>query len=139
MASLLRRCSQCPPTLVRALRGDRGDGPVSAAILVSVLLTLVFAIVQTGLAFHARNVAASGAQVGYEQTRTFDGSATQGEAAARDYLAEVAPDLPSQVSASRTTDTARVKVSVEAVRIVPFPLPTVTAHADGPVERVTQP
>lgn len=139
MNRLLRRCSQCPPTLARALRSERGDGPVSAAILAPVVLLLVFAVIQSGLAFHARNIAASGAQVGYERTRSFDGSEAEGQAAARSYIAEVAPNMDAQVTASRTPDTARVEVSVEMARIVPFPLPEVTAHADGPVERVTQP
>lgn len=140
MATFLRRCSQCPRILVRALRGDRGDGPVSTAILAPAILALVFIVVQSGLALHARNVAASGAQVGYEHTRTFDGSASSGQAAAHDYLTEVAPDMPATVRASRTADNARVDVSIEILQIVPiFPLPDISAHADGPVERVTQP
>lgn len=112
-------------------------------MLAGMVLTLIFGAVQTGMAFHARNVAESGAQVGYEKTRAHDGSAGDGEAATREYFADVgAPDSFSsaQISSSRSGDTARVEVTTEMPQIVPLiPLPDIQVHASGPVERVSQP
>lgn len=137
------RAVQHPSPLWRVLHSDRGDGPVASAMLAGMVLTLIFGAVQTGLGFHARHVAESGAQVGYEQARAHDGSAGDGEAATREYFTDVgAPDSFSsaQVSASRSGDTARVEVTAEIPQIVPvIPLPEIQVHASGPVERVSQP
>lgn len=116
---------------------------MTAAILAGMVLTLVFGAVQTGMGFHARNVAESGAQVGFEAARAYDGSSGAGEAATRDYFADVgAPDAVSsaQVTSTRDGDTARVEVTTEMPQIVPLiPLPEIKVHASGPVERVSQP
>lgn len=122
--------------------GERGAISLEAVILAPMLLALVFGAVQLGMMYHARNVASSGAQFGYEAARVQDATAADGQAAAAGFIADTAPDNMSgvNVSADRSADSANVRVRANYPKIVPFlPLPDIDVHAGGPVERVTQP
>lgn len=122
--------------------GERGAISLEAAILAPLMLVLVFGAVQAGMMYHARNVAASSAQFGYEAARVQDGTAADGEAAAAGFMADAAPDNMEgvSISADRGAESANVRVRASYPQLVPFlPLPKIDVHAGGPVERVTQP
>lgn len=122
--------------------GERGAISLEAVILAPLMLALVFGAVQAGMMYHARNVASSSAQFGYEAARVQDGTAADGEAAAAGFMADAAPDNVKvhSVSADRSAESATVRVQASYPQIVPFlPLPEIDVHAGGPVERVTQP
>lgn len=122
--------------------GEQGAVSLEAVILAPLLLALVFGAVQLGMMYHARNVATSGAQFGYEAARVQDATAADGQAAASGFIADAAPDNMNgvNVTADRSGTTANVRVRANYPQIVPLlPLPDIDVHAGGPVERVTQP
>lgn len=130
-----------PPLLVvlRSAR-ERGSAEVlSAAIVLPLLMfTLIFAVIQTGLWFHARNIATTTAQVSVEAARVYDGSAEAGQAAGHAYLTDN-PGLDGggvQVSRSGVQTTA--VVTGEMTRIVILvPLPEIRVTATATTERLT--
>lgn len=135
---LVRHCSPAG----KRWRTERGDGPVTAAIILPILLTVTFALVQTGLYYHARNVISAATQVGVEDARTVGGSAAAGQASASRYINEVAPDLLDDVNvtSSRDSGSARVAATGHAPSLVPgWNLPLLEAEAVAPIEEVTRP
>lgn len=139
MASLLSPCRRA----LRAWRqGERGDGPVSAAIIVPIILTITFTVIQVGMYYHARNVVAAAAQVGVEDARAYGASSGAGQSSAQRYLTEVAPTLleGTSVTSTRSGSTARVSITASSPSLVPgVPMPKVTAEAVAPVEELTRP
>lgn len=68
-------------TAAHELDPERGDGPVSAAIIAPVFLAVVLLAVQAGLWGHARTVASAAAQVGALSARGVQASASADTAA----------------------------------------------------------
>lgn len=117
---------------------DRGAGSIQMAILVPVVFAIIFATIQAGLWFHARNVATSAAQVSIEAARTYDGTAGAGEAAGYGYLSQVGGLDQPGVSVSRSATTTTAVVTGDMTRIVPLlPLPKVEVTSSASVERLT--
>lgn len=118
---------------------DRGDGPVSAAVLAPALLTIVFLMIQVGLWGTARVTASNAAQVGALSAR---GTQAQQSAdtAARTYLGEIGGGGLNSVQVSATTG-QQVTVTVQATAPSLLPLLTlpVTGTATAPLDRITQP
>jgi Flp pilus assembly protein TadG len=134
------------------LRGDAGAATTELVIVFPVLITLIFLIIQLGLYFHALNVASNAAQIGArEATLSVAGSADPdlgasvalGEAAAQDFIDDLAPELLSGVAADGAAvdggDKVRMTVSGEVVQTLSFPGfsfgLTVSETAETPVER----
>lgn len=117
---------------------QRGSVTLEMVILFPVLLIMLFAAVQGGLWFHARNVAISAAQEGARVAASYESSASQGAEAARKF-ATAAGARGVSVTASSSATTTTVMVSVEAPRIIPFLIPDLPVHqsATMPLERVT--
>lgn len=119
---------------------ERGSAEVlTAAIVIPVLMfTLIFAVIQVGLWFHARNIATSAAQVSVEAARTYNGTAGAGQAAGYSYLADNAGLDSPGVSVSRTGTQATAEVTGRMTRVVVLiPLPEIRVSATAPVERLT--
>lgn len=115
---------------------ERGDGPVSAALLAPTILMVVFLVIQAGLWGHARNVAIAAAQVGALSARGASAQ-TSAEAAVRGYLGEVGAGLRGvEVSASQGS---RIQVTVQAISpsLVPGVQLPVTGTASAPADRLT--
>jgi Flp pilus assembly protein TadG len=134
------------------LRGDAGAATTELVIVFPVLITLIFLIIQLGLYFHAMNVASNAAQVGArEATLSVAGSANPdidasvelGEAAAQEFIDDLAPDLLAEVGASGDIvddgEMVRMTVSGDVVQTLGFPGfsfgLTVSETAETPVER----
>jgi Flp pilus assembly protein TadG len=134
------------------LRGDAGAATTELVIVFPVLITLIFLIIQLGLYFHAMNVASNAAQVGArEATLSVAGSANPdleasvalGEAAAQDFIDDLAPNLLSEVGADGDIvdddQMVRMTVSGDVVQTLGFPGLsfglTVSETAETPVER----
>lgn len=117
---------------------QRGSVTLEMVILFPVLLIMLFAAVQGGLWFHARNVAISAAQEGARVAASYESSAARGAEAARQFAAAAGARGVS-VTASSSATTTTVMVSVEAPRIIPFLIPNLPVHqsATMPLERVT--
>lgn len=116
----------------------RGSVTIEMVILFPVLLIMLFAAVQGGLWFHARNVAMSAAQEGARVSASYESSTGKGAAAAQSFASAAgAKGITVSVSATATTTTAIV--SVEAPNLVPFLIPHMPIHqsATMPLERIS--
>jgi Flp pilus assembly protein TadG len=136
----------------RRLGGDAGAATTELVIVLPVLITLIFLIIQLGLYFHALNVASNAAQIGArEATLSVAGSADPdiessialGEDAAQDFIDDLAPELLSGVDAAGAPvdggDKVRMTVSGDVVQTLSFPGfsfgLTVSETAETPVEQ----
>lgn len=121
----------------RRLRGDRGNANIEHILIYPVLLLFVFAIVQTGVYFHARGMALAAAESGVREGR-IAGSAEVGAAAAQDYLDQVSNQTFTDISVS-SAGSSVTEVQVTVTGTVPSLFPglwplDVSQSASGPVE-----
>lgn len=117
---------------------QRGSVTLEMVILFPVLLIMLFAGVQAGLYFHARNIAMSAAQEGARVAASYESTPSKGQAAARDF-ATFAGARSVSASASSTATTTTVIVTVESPNLMPWLIPVMPIHqsATMPLERVT--
>lgn len=130
----------CARTQQMASRPHAGVSAVETAIVVPALLLMLFGIVQTGLYFHARDLASSAAQVAAQRARTVDGTSGAGQAAAVQYVKDTGGGvlLSPVVAVSKTATTVRVVVTGTTPALVPgLPMPAIVATVAAPVERLT--
>lgn len=123
-------------------RGARGSVTVEVAVLAPVLLLVVFTIVQVGLWSYARSLALGAAQEGVAAGRAYRAPAEAGRLRAVQFLARAAGDslLDARVVARTTPASLQVEVTGRALSVLPgIPGLPVRQHAQGPIERVTQP
>jgi Flp pilus assembly protein TadG len=124
------------------IRGVRGSVTVEVAVLAPVLLLVVFTIVQVGLWSYARSLALGAAQEGVAAGRAYRAPADAGRLRAEQFLARAAGDslLDAHVVARTTPGSLQVEVTGRALSVLPgIPGLPVRQHAQGPIERVTQP
>jgi hypothetical protein len=114
---------------------DRGEVAANAVIFVFVLL-LLFVVLQFGLWFYGREVAAAAAQHAVDAARVENGSAATGEATANEYLGQVGGLPDATVSVTRTAEEVTATVDAHAVSIVSFIDPPIEVTITAPVERV---
>jgi hypothetical protein len=114
---------------------DRGEIAANTAIFVLVIL-LLFVVLQFGLWFYGREVAAAAAQHAVDAARVENGSAAMGEATANQYLGQVGGLPDATVTVTRTSETVTATVHAQAVSIVGFIDPPITVTVTAPVERV---
>lgn len=114
-----------------------GSAATEVVLVFPTLLVLVMVIVQFGLWYHATGIARAAAEEGARAARVDTGTATAGHDRAELFVHQLAGSLLTDptVTATRTTDTARVQVSGDVVSLVPFVHLTVTAAAQSPTER----
>jgi Flp pilus assembly protein TadG len=114
---------------------DRGEIAANTAIFVLVIL-LLFVVLQFGLWFYGREVAAAAAQHAVDAARVENGSAAVGEATANQYLGQVGGLPDATVNVTRTSETVTATVHGQAVSIVGFIDPPITVTVTASVERV---
>jgi Flp pilus assembly protein TadG len=119
------------------VRGDQGAATAELVLATPALLFLMMLLVQFGLWYHASNVASAAAQQGARAARLEDGTEADGEAAARELLNQVGGRMLTDLSVrpDRNGDTARVEVTGNVVRVIPFMTLKVSEVSEGPVER----
>lgn len=105
------------------------------AIAAPLLLWWLMLIVQYGLWWHAKQVADGAAAEAVDVAQVPDGTAADGEAAARDYLAEAGNLRHIEVAVERGTDVVTAHVQGDAPRLVPGWNWGVTARSQAAVER----
>jgi Flp pilus assembly protein TadG len=119
-------------------REEGGLVTVEWVIVFPVMFFVILVILQFGLWIHASHVASAAAQEGARAARAEDGSAEAGSDRARAFIRGTGAQvlLGPRVDVSRGSDVATVKVSGQAVSIVPLPfdLP-VNEKATQTVER----
>ncbi len=122
------------------MRGSAHEGGAATAelvIAIPLLLLLVLLVVQFALWQHAVHVADAAAQEGARAARLQGGTAAEGEARARVFLAQLSPTILAhpEVVARRDADSARVEVAGEALVLVPGLHLPVRVASQGSVER----
>lgn len=122
-------------------RADDGVGSVELATLALVVLMLAFATIQVGLYYHARKVAQSAARQGVDAGRQFGAGPGDGAAQAQQFLARYGNSVRgARISTSGSSaQQIRITVTGDVATLVPGLELHVTQHADGPVERWTNP
>jgi len=93
-------------------------------------------VLQFGLWFYGREVAAAAAQHAVDAARVENGSAATGEATANQYLGQVGGLPDATVTVTRTSETVTATVQAQAVSIVGFIDPPIRVTVTAPVERV---
>jgi Flp pilus assembly protein TadG len=118
-------------------RGDDGSYSVELALLVPVVLGIIFASIQAGLWFHARQVALAAAKRGVETGRAFTATPADGAAAATDFLDRFGGSVlgPSVSTAGSSTTQVEITVRGSVATLVPGLTLPVDQHAIGPKER----
>ena len=124
-----------PTRAQHVCRRDAGSTTTELVLLMPVVLLLVMLIVQFGLWLHARQVATSAAQEGLVAAQVEFGSAPAGQARATAFLDAAGGLRDIRVDATRETTTARVSVTGTTPAVVPGLHLTVSAAAEGPIER----
>lgn len=127
---------------VRALQAVPERGAVTLETLV--LFTTAFAILlgtaQLALWLHARNTAASAAQLGVQTATVQEGSPSRGRVAAQEHIRSVGGVGNADVTTARSATTVTVTVTASPRSLIPFiSLPEIDATAAGTVERLTAP
>lgn len=116
---------------------------VELVIVAPVVLALIFGIIQGGLFFHARTVALAAAQEGVRAASGLDATPSDGEAAAREFLAKAGGSgalRDAAVQPRRGATEAAVTVSGFAPSVLPgWTGPRVVQTSQMPVERWTAP
>ena len=129
-----------PPSVgnrrVARSNGERGAATTELVVATPLLLLLVLLVVQFAMWEHAIHIADAAAQEGARAARLEGGTAADGAARARDFLAQLSPTIlvHPQVTARRTTDTAQVEITGQAMAVVPGMRLPVRAKSQGVVE-----
>jgi Flp pilus assembly protein TadG len=109
----------------RRLRGDAGASTTEFVILTPALILAIMMIVQAGLYYHAVSVASAAAQDGARAASLQGATTTEGEAAARDLVDTLAPDLLSGVTVQGQLvdggEVVRMSVRGEVSEVFSFP------------------
>jgi Flp pilus assembly protein TadG len=119
----------------RSPRDERGLVSVELTIVVPLLVWWLMLIVQFGLWWHAKQVADAAAAEAIDVAQTPDGTAAEGEAAARSFLDSSGNLTGVGVSVDRGVDVVTAEVQGDAPRLIPGWGWGVTAGSEAPVER----
>jgi Flp pilus assembly protein TadG len=105
------------------------------AILFPAVLFWLMLIVQYGLWWHAKQVANAAAIAAVDAAQLSDGSAANGDRAARAFLRQAGNLSAVEVIVDRGPAVVTAEVSGDAPQLVPGISWSVTARSQGPVER----
>jgi Flp pilus assembly protein TadG len=118
------------------VRDERGVMALEFLLVISMLIVVFLLMLQYAVRAHAQRIATAAAQEGLATASSYDGTASDGERTATQYLTSIGPGLASShVSATRSATTATVTVTGEVDQLIPFLGVTVRVHVEGPVER----
>jgi Flp pilus assembly protein TadG len=120
---------------------ERGATTTELVVVMPFLILMIFLVVHVAVWLHAAQIARAAAQEGDRAARVELGSATAGEARAREFLAQLGGTVLEDQTVTVTIDgqTARVEVRGHALAVLPFLRFDVDAVAEGPVERFRNP
>jgi hypothetical protein len=114
---------------------------LEAAIVLPVIVFLTMLVIQYALLWHGRHVAEAAAREGLRAAGAYRSTPSTGQAAAADYLRQVAPNLLQRPSVTVSGAAASVTVSVHAdvLSLLGFAQLSVSETATGPVEQFVAP
>ncbi|MGF1660988.1 MAG: TadE family protein [Kineosporiaceae bacterium] len=130
-----------PATAATRRRGDAGSVSLELVVVFPAVLALVFGIVQAGLYYSARSVAATAAQEGARAASLETGTAADGRDAALAFAARAGSGLllESAANSSRAPTQVTVVVTGSAMSVLPgVGGPPIRQSASLPAERITR-
>ncbi|WP_327071861.1 TadE family protein [Kitasatospora sp. NBC_01302] len=136
MPQPLRPLSRLRRRLLRAGR-DSGALSLELAIVFPLVMTVIFAAIQAGLWYHARDVALSAAQRGVETARVQGYGIDQGIAVATGFLDRAGGSIDSRTVSGSDGATVRIDVTGRVDTWIPGLSLPISQHASAPRERVT--
>lgn len=122
--------------LARRYGGRRDAGSIDVGIAAIVAITLVFGLIQAGLWFHGRSVAAHAAQQGVDAGRSHNAAPGAAQSAAEDFLSRMRDTLPTSTVSVQREGAQQVAVTVqgETVSLIPGMPLSVEQRVQAPVE-----
>lgn len=109
-------------------------------LVISMLIVVFLLMLQYAVKAHAQQIAAAAADEGLAVASSYDGTATDGERTADNYLTHIGPGLASSnVAATRNATSATVTITGKVDQLIPFLAVTVSVHVEGPVEHFVSP
>ncbi len=120
---------------MRRGRGEEGLTATQLAIVMPALLFFIMLIVQYGLWFHAKQVASAAAAEAVDAAQVPDGLSSDGERAARSFLAQSGNLRDVVVEVERSADQVVARVRGRAPQLVPGIAWTVASQVQSPAER----
>lgn len=132
-------CAVSPTTVAVGEEKDEGMVSLELAVLMSVVLLIIFSLIQGAFWYHARSVALGAAEEAVRAER-YDGSAGGGTQVATDFINRLGGDdvlRAPAVNVARSPLQVTVTVTGQSVALVPGLNIAVSQSAAGPVERFT--
>ncbi len=120
---------------MRRGRGEEGLTATQLAIVMPALLFFIMLIVQYGLWFHAKQVASAAAAEAVDAAQVPDGLSSDGEQAAKSFLAQSGNLRDVVVEVERSADQVVARVRGRAPQLVPGIAWTVASQVQSPAER----
>lgn len=116
---------------------ERGSVTIEMVIIFPLLLTMLFAVVQTGLWFHNRNIAMTAAQEGARAAAAYESTSEAGRSTAAAFATSAGGQHPT-VAVARTSTLITVTVSLDSFALLPGLIPLeVEQSATMPLERIS--
>jgi Flp pilus assembly protein TadG len=122
----------------RRIRDERGALSIEFLLVISALMLVFLLMLQYAVQAHAHRVAQAAAEEALAAASAYDGSAASGEAAGNHYLSDLGSLSGTDVTVTRTGDTAAVTVTGDGQQVLPFVPVHVSVHLEGPIERFVE-
>lgn len=126
-------------------RRERGDVALELVLITPIITFMIFSVIQFALWYHARHVVTIAAQEGSRAARAANTSVAAAEQAGRNrayaFVATLGGSVVENpnVVVNRGTATVVVRVTGNAVHVIPGLTLQVTGRSVGPVERFVPP
>ena len=122
----------------RRIRNERGALSIEFLLVISALMLVFLLMLQYAMQAHAHRVAQAAAEEALAAASAYDGSAASGMDAGNHYLGDLGSLSGTQVTVTRTGDTAAVTVTGNGQQVLPFVPVHVSVHLEGPIERFVE-
>lgn len=123
---------------VPRIRDERGALSIEFLLVMSALMLVFLLMLQYAMQAHAHRVAQAAAEEALAAASAYDGSAASGEDAGNHYLSDLGSLSGTQVTVTRTGDTAAVTVTGDGQQVLPFVPVHVSVHLEGPIEHFVE-
>ena len=137
--------ARCRRSVYGRLHRERGDIALELVLIAPIIIFMIFLVIQFSLWYHARHVVTVAAQEGARAARAANTSSAAAETAGRnrayafiDTLGGSIVEDPNVV-VNRGVNTVSVRVTANAVHVIPGLSLQVRGQSVGPIERFVPP
>ncbi|MGC0252666.1 TadE/TadG family type IV pilus assembly protein [Pseudactinotalea sp. Z1748] len=121
------------------MREQRGGVAVQYALVYPVLLLVLIGLLQSAFYYHSLNGVRHAADRAVQVSQSLGGSGPEGVSAAQQVLSQTGTIGSISIEVDRGAEFVTAHVTGESMSLLGFWAPTVSATAEGPVERWTEP